>query len=190
MDKITQITVDELMNLLHKYGLPIHLYGEGKANTLKEMCRCINSGDFYLAVDNGVLKRYVTVIAMTVFSKGSSMVLVEKMQILKDGRTRERNLDTSIGEMVKAGEDPEAAALRALKEEFPVALMCGGSETLQKGEDFSREKESPTYPGLITKYVFKAFSVRLLVDIPLCQTLVYEDEPGFATVFDWEPVKK
>jgi len=188
-EQITQITEKGLKELLNTCLLPVPLYGQGEANTLEEMCRCINRGDFYLIEEKGFLKRCVTVVAMFVFSKDQSMVLVEKMQILKDGRIRERKLDASIGEMVKTDEDPKVAALRALKEEFPVALMCGGADTLSQGKGFCRVKKSPTYPDLVTEYSFHVFSVQLKVDIPLCQTLVYEEETGFATIFDWEPVK-
>lgn len=91
------------------------------------------------------------------------MVLVESHQELSDGSIRKRN--RPLSEKLKSGEDIEAAAKRAIKEELGSAIfrVNDGGKTVQFDEIVRivmdsygkkvEERTSVSYPGLPACYV-------------------------------------
>lgn len=80
--------------------------------------------------------------------QGDVYQLIEERQEYRDGRTRVRNLGTSLGEKMKPNEDPDDAAIRALAEELDVqaftSLHTIGHEQTTHTPD--------SYPGLKSNY--------------------------------------
>lgn len=150
-------TPAELEAFLRRHGIAVEFWGQGEAKTVQDLARELRDGDSVLTVDP--LRRRVRVAQVEIqrpAADGDLLVLVEAAQIFGDGRRRERGLLPS--EKMRPDEEPVAGALRCLEEELGVdpervEVLPGIAETTQEGD-------SPSYPGLVTRYVFYRVSVR------------------------------
>lgn len=150
----------ELRNVLRDRGCPLDRWGTGAAKTVSHLMRELISGESRLAVDDdtGQLVRRVSGAQLRLRHDG--LTLVEALQVFTDGRAepvRRRDMQASVGEKMQAGEDPRAAAIRALAEELQITtpVTLGDPQVLRK------RSESFSYPGLISHFTTWTFDVDL-----------------------------
>jgi len=138
--------VDEtaLVEWLQAAGIALDTWGRGGAKTAADLWREVVAGETTLL--DGPPRREVRV--AQVFIRRGARVLMEIEQELADGRRRERDWPPS--EKFKRGEDARVAAQRCLAEELGVDVMP--STLYEEGEPYTRETDSPSYPGLPTEY--------------------------------------
>ncbi|MBI2036768.1 MAG: hypothetical protein HYT14_00185 [Candidatus Liptonbacteria bacterium] len=150
----------ELLVLLGAYGVPLREWGTGEAKTVEHLLDEVNSSEAAIVEEDGVLHRVVYGAVLNVFyaDGAATWKLKEAKQVFRDGRERVRDLDTSIGEKLKAGEDAKAGARRALTEELniPDLLPLAPQPDIVKGP-----VPSVSFPGLKTKYIMRVFEVFL-----------------------------
>ncbi|KAE9587275.1 hypothetical protein Lal_00004531 [Lupinus albus] len=116
----------------------------------------LSEGETSLA-DSTPPVRTVQVVAVRVIGKEGS-VLIESHQELSDGNVRMRG--RPLSEKMKPGEDPESAAVRAVKEELGSVIGdgCGDNHDIVRIDMNSyemkvEERNSDSYPGLPGCYV-------------------------------------
>ena len=140
-----------LSELLASHGIDPNLYGKGEAKTLANLLSELTGGESTLYVEDGKLVRRLQTLGIDVSYRdpvtGQLYRLREDRQEFRDGRVRRRDLFSSLGEKLKAGEEPATSIGRALEEELGVAAFE------QKGGIRSRETKgiSQSYPGLTTE---------------------------------------
>lgn len=168
-------------------GVPVEAFGAGEAKTLAHLLGELRAGESRLVVaDDGSLVRHVEGSAVIVLSGDSGedrMVLVEDHQRFRDGRVRRRDLPNSVGEKLTPGEDPRAAALRAISEE----LGLPGSGRLSAHGIERGRVVSTSYPGLVTENVIHRF-VYELPEGEWSPDGYRETQADKVTVFRWDPV--
>ncbi|CAL0327521.1 unnamed protein product [Lupinus luteus] len=113
----------------------------------------LSEGETSLA-DSTPPVRTVQVVTVRVIGKDGS-VLIESRQELSDGNVRMRG--RPLSEKMKPGEDPECAAVRAVKEELG-SVIGGGFDDVVRIDPNSyemkvEERNSDSYPGLPGCYV-------------------------------------
>lgn len=165
--------------------LDLSLYGQGSAKSWQSLVQEVESGDCIILWEGDRLVREISVIKIEIIASLASdfpgATLFEDYQEFSDGRRRSRNF-FGLSEKVKSGEDLDLAAVRAIKEELGVD---GDQFSLQL--DPCREvkvHESPSYPGLLTRYVFHAATAVLDAEAVMPQ---YEEvQPDKKTFFVWK----
>jgi hypothetical protein len=180
----------KLINLLTKYNIPIESWGTGEAKTIEHLLREIDSGETILVenTESQELIRKFSFLSITIFctNNGTTYRLHEAKQIFTDGRTRERKLDSSMGEKIKPAETDITESIgKALNEEL------GIHEDFEIRSDeithSTKEADSRSYPGL--KSLRERFDA--VVEIKPSQfnpdgyTEVSQDK---TTYFAWEKV--
>lgn len=146
----------DLELLLARYGIPVERWGAGQARTVAKLHTELADGECELLVAQRGLLRVVHGVTVTI-TDPDGRLLAEDRQEYPDGRVVRRALDFSIGEKRRPGEDPEAAARRALSEELaitePVTLTPRGSER--------KDRLSVAYPGVTSRYITDRFAACL-----------------------------
>jgi hypothetical protein len=138
-------TITDLAAWLDIQGIPRDAWGRGEAKTLADLWAEYESGE--TAFEDDPPARRVAVVQLRLRRAGK--VLVELAQEFEDGRRRERHRLPS--EKIKTGEDPFAAARRCLREELDLEPDAAGE--LAIGEPSEMVADSPSYPGLRTRYI-------------------------------------
>lgn len=139
------LTQEALEAWLLAAGIDTLGWGVGGAKTVADLWAEMEEGDAVL--DEALPLRIVNVVQVRIRRDGRE--LFEMAQELADGQQRRRNRLPS--EKVKAGESFAAAAARCLQEE----LGLGGDEFSigsERLEEKMRTIDSPSYPGLATRY--------------------------------------
>ncbi|GKV50781.1 hypothetical protein SLEP1_g57476 [Rubroshorea leprosula] len=147
----------------------------------------VNSGETSLA-DSSRPLRTVNVVTVRIIGK-DNRVLVESRQELSDGSVRDRF--RPLSEKVKPGENPEEAAIRAVKEELGSIIGGGfgdgGVVKIVPGSYQKKveERNSVSYPGLPACYVLHSLDawVEGLPEGEFCseEEQEYEDADGSRT---------
>jgi hypothetical protein len=150
-----------LSDQLEQAGISTATWGEGQAKTLRHLVQEIEAGETVLGDDeDGRLVRRVVVGNADVYYRspdGNLFRLKEDRQVFSDGRERRRNLGAAVSEKMHPNEAPAEGMVRGLREELglagPIALTEDGTtqETL----------DSPSYPGLRSRYTRHQFTVML-----------------------------
>lgn len=177
-----------LSSFLITHGVPVHTWGTGEAKTFDHLYQEVSSGEATLTVDGDRVIRSAEGSTVTVYYRDGARLLrlVEAKQVFKDGRERVRNLPTSVGEKLAHGEDPYAAAHRALTEEL------GITERLTLYLDAPSTKgpiPSPSFPGLYTRYTMHNYHVYLPEDLYHPEGYV-ERQKDKSSYFVWEVVSE
>lgn len=182
------VTVEQLASLLTHAGIDISAWGTGSAKTVANLLKEIREGESQVTfeAENGVRRevRVAWVDVLFLDTDGAIYQLVEDRQEYRDGRKRIRQLPSSLGEKFKAGEDPEAAAVRALHEEL-------GITTLQSLHAIGCEAELFTpdsYPGLATNYETHSF-VAVLNAGDFNPTGYIETQADKTNYYVWEVIR-
>lgn len=144
--------IEGLKNKLSEYSIPFEKWGQGKSKTIQHLIDELIEKECSLSDVSGTLTRYIEFVGIKIYfiDKDENIwFLKEDRQEFKDGRTRRRNMPTSVAEKMKSGEDPELSAIRGIKEELGFII----EETqLIKRRDLQFNGGSLSYPGLTTKY--------------------------------------
>lgn len=136
-----------LERFLAEQGVNLDQWGIGGAKTTANLWKEIQTGDSRL--QHRPLRRLVE--AAMIIVQRDKKLLIEVAQTLQGGRTRTRYWPPS--EKLQRGETARQAALRCLIEELdltPTQFTLSENEPLIGIE----ERESASYPGLITIYRF------------------------------------
>jgi hypothetical protein len=134
-----------------KLTLPLDKYGVGKAKSFDRLMEEIKSGETQIIFENHQPVRLIQVARVYVFHKERQ--LVESKQTIKGQGDRFRNLNC-VSEKFKLSESALDAACRGIEEEL--GLYVKNSDLVILGKK-SEERESPSYPGLVTRYDFYDF---------------------------------
>lgn len=149
---------EELREFLFSHNVPLDQWGKGAAKTLEHLCAEISSRESGLEEKNGALLRLAEGSTLNVYynDRKNILRLVEARQIFKDGRIKVRELETSIGEKMRHGEDPRVAAYRALSEELGIfeKLFLIPVAPIKKGPI-----PSVSFPGILSVYMMHVFDV-------------------------------
>jgi len=171
--------------LLKLNRVPLERWGTGEAKTLDHLVAELIDGECRLLLQDGSLTRHAEGAVVDVYCEGPGgrLKLVEDRQVFTDGRTKRRNLDTSIGEKMKPGEHPHDAATRALAEELGItaSLSVEALGTRRKGP-----VPSVAFPGLTTVYDMHMFAVTLPPELVRPEGYV-ERQDDKTTYFVWQP---
>ncbi len=148
----SNIPIDGLLDVLRAANIPIDEYGKGNAKTIEHLLSEIHEGEAIMTVgEQGAVYREVNVLWLDVLcelSDGKVYLLREDRQEFKDGRTRVRKLDSSIGEKLKPDEKIEDAAYRALQEELGIGIV----ESLYENGYTERTFMPDSFPGIESNY--------------------------------------
>lgn len=159
--------------------LDLSRYGRGQAKSWDELEAEIREGESHIEWQDGRPIRVVKVACVEVLShKGER--LIEVTQELADGRIRQRGL-IGLSEKFKPQEDPDEAARRALAEELGIHEELDFEVMGQAIE----EKESVSYPGLLSRYY--KFFFRVLFPRLLYKSEYVEVQATKRTIFRWIP---
>ena len=140
----------QLAGWLAAAGIDVGGWGRGEAKYLVDLWAEYRNGESHFVDDPPA--RLIGV-AQVVLQRGNR-VLLELAQEFADSRQRVRLRPPS--EKMKPGESPRAAALRCLAEELGL-----GEEEVTLSETYQvieEEEDSPSYPGLTTRYRFHVFA--------------------------------
>lgn len=150
-ESLSQEMID-LTNKLKKYDIPVELWGTGKSKTIKHLLDELNGDECYLEESENKITRYIEFVGVKIYYTDENDVrwaLKEDRQEFNDGRTRRRNMPSSVSEKMKFGEDPLVGAIRGIKEELGIDIKA---HQLTKRRDLHYNGGSLSYPGLDTKY--------------------------------------
>lgn len=140
-----------LLEWLSTSAIDVFAWGVGGAKTLDALWMEYVTGETRFTDDPPAR---VVEVAQVIIRRGEAM-LVELSQEFGDGRRRVRLRPPS--EKLKTGEDPRSAALRCMREELGLAPLDIAIENERVPiEDVA---DSPSYPGLPTRYRFHTFEV-------------------------------
>lgn len=181
---------EEVLSLLFAHHIPTETWGTGKAKTLEHLFNEVESGEASLLEVDGVLMRRAEGSIVSVFYRNDpdTFFLREDRQVFSDGRTRVRDLDTSVGEKLSPNENPLSGAWRALVEELgfsyeeTVRLVFVSEKQRVKGP-----VPSDSYPGLQTLYIMYPFTVFLPKHLFKPEGYM-EKQTDKATYFEWKKV--
>jgi hypothetical protein len=154
------MTQEELRTLLLEYDVPLERWGTGRAKTLEHLLAELNAGEGALAPAGGGLQRTLSSSLLLVYYQHgpTTYLLREDRQEFADGRVRRRRFDASLGEKMRRGEEPRAAAYRALAEELGIteriALKADAPYTVGP-------QRSASFPGLSNVLVMYPFETHL-----------------------------
>jgi hypothetical protein len=143
------ITKEKLIEILELYDIPLDKWGRNSAKTVNHLLNEINDNESTLEVKDNNLIRRVEFIGVKIFYTENDITyqLKEEKQVFKDGRTRVRNISSSVSEKKMKSEDPINAVIRGVKEELNIVINRNKVIT-----DFTKihEDESLSYPGLFS----------------------------------------
>lgn len=187
----TQLSIDtsfdQLIYVLHEGNIPIDEYGTGAAKTVEHLLNEIHEEESIISVDSkGTVHRTLRVVWIDVLctlSNGQTYRLKEDRQEFKDGRTRKRVLQSSLGEKLKATEDANTTVYRAAQEEL-------GIQSLEKVEHIDDEEEtyvSGTYPGIQSTYAIHKY-VAVIHESDFKPEGYVEHQSDKSNYYIWQPV--
>lgn len=139
--------IEELVDWLEAHGIDTSSWGAGGTKTVENLWDEYVNGE--ITFKNDPPTRIVQVVQ--VFIRRGNRILLEVEQEFENAQRRSRNQPPS--EKMKAGESYVTAAVRCLDEE----LGLGRNEIAFVGSGYEKVEavtESPSYPGLRTRYTF------------------------------------
>jgi hypothetical protein len=183
-----ELTVERLADLLDNAGIDTSMWGTGSAKTVAHLLKEIRDGESQVTFDSeeGVSRRVRVAWIDVLFldEHGNVFQLTEDRQEYHDGRMRKRQLPSSLGEKFKPGENPDAAAVRALHEEL-------GITTCESLHALGQEQELYTpdsYPGLATHY--ETYSFVAVLNEPSFNPAGYiETQTDKTNYYTWQTVR-
>eukprot|EP00469_Lotharella_globosa_P003892 CAMPEP_0167804198 /NCGR_PEP_ID=MMETSP0111_2-20121227/20330_1 /TAXON_ID=91324 /ORGANISM="Lotharella globosa, Strain CCCM811" /LENGTH=488 /DNA_ID=CAMNT_0007700895 /DNA_START=75 /DNA_END=1541 /DNA_ORIENTATION=+ len=148
-------TPSDLAHFLKSRGLDISTWGTGTAKSVKHLWRELQDRESTINIDKrGQLARTVRVVRVLARrSAKNPNVLIEKKQVLLDGRVRHRG--SVLAEKMQAGETPKQAAIRGIVEELDgfVSDMSQIHQLTLDPKTRVEMKPSISYPGLPSSYI-------------------------------------
>lgn len=101
------------------------------------------------------------------------------------GAKKDRQRSYSLGEKAKPGETHREAIIRGIREELGVT----GELAVFDAAKSAREEQSPSFPGLLTRYEEQKFNVALTAD-QFIPTGYVEEQKKKCIRFEWEATTK
>ena len=192
-DPETWVKINQTLNLLGykievkkmqdlKSVLPLELYGHGQAKSFQSLLDEIEKGESQIIWEEDKPVRCLKVCRVKVISLDNELTLFEDRQEFADGRVRQRGFD-KLSEKMGVAENPITAAERALKEELGMSSEALKLTPIYPDGIDGKELESPSYPGLLTRYEFHDFLAYYTVEY--WQEEFREVQPDKTTVFVW-----
>lgn len=184
-EPVTVLSPEDLASFLRANGVDLTQWGVKKAKTIEDFYAEIAAGEAHLMKDVQGAIRKIMPSGVSVYhtpATGTSLYLHEDRQEFADGRKRNRGLKYSIGEKAKPGEDHLAAAVRGIREELNLA----GKFTIFQTQSAVRVEESPSFPGLRTKYDEARF-VAMINEAQYKPEGYIEDDGKKRSYFVWQP---
>lgn len=182
MKAIEFINISDLAAWLDARHITRDEWGQGEAKTIADLWSEYRSGETTFE-DDPPLRR-VAVVQLRL--RRGDRVLVELEQKLVDGRRRARHRLPS--EKMKAGESPHDAARRCLQEEL--GLAAGEAAIAVEPETTETVLDSPSYPGLPTRYVLHLIDIETdaLPDGDFWRENAATGDPVRRHRFGWRPL--
>ena len=175
-----QIKVKKMHDL--KSVLPLELYGHGQAKSFQSLLDEIEKNESQIIWEENKPVRCLKVCRVKVICLDKELTLYEDRQEFKDGRIRQREFPY-VSEKMGINESPITAAERALKEELRMSEDALKLTPIYPDGIDSKELDSPSYPGLLTRYEFQDFLAYYPVEY--WQEEFREVQPDKTTVFVW-----
>ena len=156
-------------------------WGTGKAKDVDALMKELQSGETQLVSVGGKVYRCINVVKLVVrHPELPRHHLVNYAQQLHDGRKRPRNV--LLSEKLQPGELAASGAIRAVKTNLGDVLpkvLAVDTILLKASTHVSWEEimDSPSFPGLATRYNLQQFEIRLL-GLPITEFATAEEEEG------------
>jgi len=147
-------SLEQLKDWLVSRGIDLSRWGCGQAKTVESLWDELVNGEM-LIQDNPTLRIGHVV---QIIIRRDQKILIESEQVFDDKRIRTRNYPPS--EKMRKDETYREAAIRCLQEELgldPEDIEIIDSTYRQT----QKELESPSYPGLQTRYLFHIVEARV-----------------------------
>lgn len=138
-------------------SLPLELYGHGQAKSFQSLLDEIENGESRIIWEENKPIRCLKVCRVKIICLDKELTLYEDRQEFADGRIRQRGFDYLSEKMGVDEEIPMTAAERALKEELGMNQDALDITRIHFDSIDHKEVESPSYPGLLTRYEFHDF---------------------------------
>ena len=180
-------SVEDLTTFLKGYGIDTDAYGKNEAKSLNALLGELEKGESQLFDQDGKLVRRVSSLALDIYvtaPDGTRLKLYEDRQEFRDGRMRRRELDSSLGEKLEPGEEPQATIARALEEEIGVTSFTQTSGI----NSYSNSIYSPSYPGILGDYT--TFRASVEIDPDQYQEEYVEEQKEKVNVMLWFPIEQ
>ena len=177
-----------LRSELEGAGISTAEWGRGEAKTLRHLVQEIECGECTLRDVEGTLTRTVVVGGADVLydsRDGQRYRLIEEKQVFADGRERKRDLGQAVSEKMKPDEDPTEAMIRGIREELGIS----GDVVISYHGESQRTLLSPSYPGLVPRYLNHKFTV-FLQDEQFNPYGYVEKQSDKSTYFVWQQIPK
>ncbi len=145
---------DELAEWLEENGIDTAMWGIGPFKSIANLWDETRQGEVFFEADPPL--RVVQVVQLLVQHDDTTLFEVE--QVFRNGKRRFRNQPPS--EKIKRNENSIDAAYRCLNEE----LGIGRDQVDFMSMEHEREEivtDSPSYPGLLTRFTMQKFRVRV-----------------------------
>ena len=158
---ITPDSIEDLKRKLVEFSIPVEEWGTGYAKTIEHLYNEILEEESIIKEIDGYLVRQIEYVGVRVLYKDENEItwlLKEDRQEFKDGRTRRRNMESSVSEKMKFGEDSTISAIRGIKEELGIDVSM---DQLIKQRPHFYDGGSQSYPGLKSKYKGNHFTCYL-----------------------------
>lgn len=165
---MTRQNMESLTRQLARCNIDTEKWGIGDAKTVQSLLTETEKGDCTLIESDGKLCRNLSVLYVAVMS--DNKILMEKEQVLTDGRTRVRKIP--LAEKVVSGENLLVAASRAIKEELeflgePDESTQPVSHSFKILEDTLKHvsienKASASYPNLMC--IYNTYMITVTID--------------------------
>jgi hypothetical protein len=177
-------SIKELVEKLIEYKIPINEWGKGYAKTIEHLYEELQNDECSIKELDGYLLRTIEYVGVRILykdSEGSTLLLKEDRQVFKDGRTRRRNMPSSVSEKMKFGEDATISAVRGIEEELGIKISYN---QLIKQRPHFYDGGSQSYPGLKSKYKGNHFTC-YLTDEQFNPDGYVENQKDKSTFFIW-----
>jgi NUDIX domain len=173
--------VRNLRSWLASKEIPVDRWGIGQAKQVEDLWSELRTGESVLT--DLPPRRRVALVSVVV--RRGDAILTEVAQLLATGGTRTRRLPPS--EKMYPGEDAETAAYRCAWEELGVprqsCRIVPGRHT-----EASRVRESPSYPGLVTRYRMNQVEMAIpdLPDTAFCTAESDRNQDATVKIHYWD----
>lgn len=181
--------VGELTKFLEGSSVSIDNYWNQGNKTVSQLLEEIQLWETLLYVDTDTQKVIREIKVLNINVLYNNLKLKEDYQMIKDedwnenGIRRDRDhLDAWVSEKIHAGEDIRAAIKRGVQEELDVIL---DDSQVNEYVETSKEKESPSYPWILTIYRILTTTVTLKSNQYNPDGYI-EEQPDKNTYFVWE----
>lgn len=155
------ISVEDLEECLRAHDIDLSKWGVDGAKTVRHLLKEIQAGETHFRKGARGLVRQIMPSGTRVYhvpAYETGLYLKESHQISrKDGKRTERKRPYSVGEKAKPGETLRESAIRGIREELKII----GDFTILDREKSIREEDSPSFPGLLTRYIDQRFDAIL-----------------------------